>query len=135
MRIKGWERRLDAAIEMHAAAPFAYGASDCFLVFWDCAAALIGADAMPWPRPSGYSTASGAARALRRGGYADVAAALAEFPAMAPALARRGDGGLIVGPDGEAIAGVFTARGLFVKGANGPEFLSPLAARSAVSVG
>lgn len=134
-RVSGWERRLDDAVAWHAVQPFAWGLSDCFLVFWDGAAACIGGDAMPWPRPKGYATSLGAARRLRRHGYHDVGAALAVYPDIAPSFARRGDGGLIRGPDGGLSAGIFTARGFFTKGVSGPVFLSPLAVTQAFRIG
>jgi len=134
-RLPGWERRLDAAVTHHAALPFAWGVSDCFLVFWDGAVACIGTDAMPWPRPKGYATPLGAARRLRRDGYADVGEALGVLPEIAPAFAMRGDAGIVRGPDGGLSAGIFTARGFFTKGAAGPAFLSPLAVTRAFKVG
>lgn len=94
-RLKGWEARLADTIGSHAAMPFAWGRADCLCLVGDVAVALVGEDPMAAFRGR-YRTALGAKRLLHRQGYADVAAALAgRFEEIAPAMARRGDCGLV----------------------------------------
>lgn len=116
-RLKGWEARLADAIGGHAAIPFAWGRADCLCLVGDVALALTGEDPMAQYRGR-YRTALGAKRLLRGQGYHDIAAALAgQFEEIAPALARRGDCGL-VGDDDLATVIVTGAEVMGKSGAN-----------------
>lgn len=103
-RREDWPERLVEAIERHAALPFGWGSSDCFLLPMDCVRAMT--DAEPWPEVRGqYASETGAAKQLRRRGFADMAEAFASaFPEIPPSLAGRGDIGIVDSPRG--LAGV-----------------------------
>jgi hypothetical protein len=91
----GWERSFVAALEAHMRAPFAWGSSDCLTMVADVAEALTGHNPLP-PDCRAYGTAAAAGALLDELGYPDVEKALAAtFPAIAPALARRGDCGVV----------------------------------------
>jgi hypothetical protein len=110
-RLKGWERRLAAVVARHRELPFAWGASDCFLLPLDAIVALTGRD--PWSGLHDYSSRLSAARRLAAQGYSSLADAfadkLAEIP---PALAQRGDVGVV--EDGGALCGALVAAAGFV---------------------
>ena len=94
-RARGWEIALARVVEHHAATPFAWGASDCLTLVADAAQALTGFDPMAQYRGR-YQSGGGAARLLKKAGHADLGAALAaRFEEVAPAMARRGDAGLV----------------------------------------
>lgn len=94
-RVRGWEIALARVIEHHAQTAFAWGASDCLTMVGDAAAALTGFDPMAQFRGR-YSSGAGAARVLKAEGYASVADAIASrLVEVAPAMARRGDCGVI----------------------------------------
>lgn len=103
-RREDWPERLIAAIEHHAALPFGWGSSDCFLLPMDVVLAMT--DAEPWPDVRGaYASEAGAARQLRRRGFATLVEAFAAaFPEIPPSLAGRGDIGVVDSPRG--LAGV-----------------------------
>lgn len=103
-RREDWPERLIEAIERHAALPFELGTSDCFLLPMDCVLAMT--DAEPWPDVRGsYRSGSGAAKQLRRRGFADLGEAYAAvFPEIPPSLAGRGDIGVMESSQG--LAGV-----------------------------
>lgn len=94
-RLRGWELRLVEVIEDHGAAPFVWGKSDCLTLCADVVLALTGEDPMQLYRGS-YSSAAEARRLLGSEGFADVGEALAaQFEEVAPAMARRGDIGIV----------------------------------------
>lgn len=101
MRREDWPERLMETIQRHAALPFGWGASDCFLLPMDCVEAMTGVD--PWANERGYSTEAGAAKRLRKHGFETVADAFAAtFEEISPALAQRGDIGIVDSPRGPA---------------------------------
>lgn len=103
IRREDWPERLIEAIGTHAGLPFEWGISDCFLLPMDCVLAMTDTD--PWWEERGYTSAAGAAKRLRRHGFASVADAFAaKFEEIPPTLAGRGDIGVIETPDG--LAGV-----------------------------
>jgi hypothetical protein len=105
MRPEGWEDRLLEEVERHGDLPFEYGVSDCITFAVDCAKAITGTDVMEHRR--NYENQIGAAKALRREGFNDVGDFLAsEFEEIPPALAGRGDLGVIEG-DEATVAVVF----------------------------
>lgn len=117
MRIAGWEEALIAAIEHHAALPFAWGVSDCFLLASDNIAAVAGAS--PLAKFCGYKTEAGAAKKLMRTGHADLGELFASIlPEIPPSLAQRGDVGVVL-RNGRFSAGVFTSSGFASKAETG----------------
>lgn len=100
-RVRDWPLRLEEVIERYQAGAFAWGGMDCFTLPMDVAAALTGVD--PWADERTYATEIGAARKLKRLGFADVADAFAaKFSEIPSALAQRGDIGTVVDADGAA---------------------------------
>jgi len=94
-RVKGWEVALARVIEHHAQTPFAWGQCDCLTMIGDAVVAVTGADPMAVYRGR-YTSGGGAARVLKKAGFDDVGAALAsQFEEVAPAMARRGDAGIV----------------------------------------
>lgn len=94
-RLKGWEVALAATIEHHAQTPFAWGQSDCLTMVADVATTLTGTDPMDQFRGR-YSSGAGAARVLKAAGFASITEALsAQFEEAPPAMARRGDCGVV----------------------------------------
>lgn len=117
-RVRDWPLRLEEAIERYQDGGFAWGERDCFTLPMDVAEALTGVD--PWASERTYTTEIGAARKLRRLGFADVSDAFAaKFQEIAPSLAQRGDIGVVLDADGAA-CGVIVL-GAFVAG------MSPIA--------
>ena len=113
-RIAGWESRLARTIEVHHALPMAYGSSDCFLLAADSVEAVTGVRIFADSRR--YRTEPGAARCLRRKGFATLADAFGSlFEPISVARAGRGDIGVVV-RDGVLVAGVFTAQGFLARG-------------------
>ena len=93
-RQPGWEGRLLATLGKHRDAPFVWGNSDCLIVAADLARAMTGVDPMKGYRR--YRTEGGAARLLDQLGCSDIEDALAlVFPPIAPAMAWRGDCGIV----------------------------------------
>lgn len=83
-------------IERHSVLPFEYGKSDCLTFATDVARAISGVDVMRGKRS--YNNQTGALLALKKSGFSNVGDALAsKFEEIAPALAGRGDLGIIAG--------------------------------------
>lgn len=102
MRLPDWEARLAAVLAAYQDGVFAWGQRDCFRLQVDVAAAVAGLRLWPDLRP--YRCARGAAVRLARHGFRTVGDALAAvLPEVSPALARRGDVGVV---EGRAEAGV-----------------------------
>lgn len=103
MRLPDWEERLAAVIAAYQGGVFVWGERDCFRLPVDVAAAVAGLRLWPDLRP--YRCARGAAVRLARHGFRTVGDALAAvLPEVPPALARRGDVGVVT--EGGADAGV-----------------------------
>lgn len=119
-RVRDWPMRLEEVIERYQDGAFAWGVRDCFTLPMDVAAALTDVD--PWADERTYKTEIGAARKLRRLGFADVADAFAaKFSEIPATLAQRGDIGAVVDASGAAcgvvvlgtlVAGMSPAAGL-----------------------
>lgn len=106
-RAVGWEKALVRELARLNAEPLEWGKSDCVTRVADVAKAMTGVDPMASLRGS-YSSELGAARVMVARGCADVGELLASaFPEVAPAMARRGDVGVVPGPDGVLSAVVF----------------------------
>lgn len=99
MRLAGWEDRLLDVIADHQGRPFEWGGrrggSDCHMMAMDAVAAVTGAD--PYAAERGrYATPQGALRRFTARGLAGLGEAYAAvFDEIPPALARRGDIGLV----------------------------------------
>lgn len=106
-RPEGWEIRLVAEIEGARGREWEWGAHDCASFSARCLTAQFGFPPMLWLRLEGrWRTEAGAARVLKREGWADAAAAADSVTARRarPLLAMRGDvvaapgrGGLALG--------------------------------------
>lgn len=114
MRQPNWERRLTAVVQKHMDMPASWGTSDCYQFPDDAVEALTGER---MHRASfGYSTEAGAAKKLRKRGFANVGEAFAaRFPEISPSLAQRGDIGVIE-REGRVYGGVFTSLGFMARG-------------------
>lgn len=113
MRHSEWEKRLIAVVAKHQAISSEWGVSDCYTIPDDAVEALTGVRMYPKARP--YASEAGAGKKLRRHGFANVSEAFAaKFPEIAPALAQRGDIGVIE-HDGRFSGGVFTSVGFMTR--------------------
>lgn len=111
-RLSGWEDRLKAVTDKHAALPSVYGISDCYLIPDDAVEALTGermfSDVV-------YSSELGAAKALKQHGFKTVADAFASlFEQIPPIMAQRGDIG-VIDQNGLISGGVFTDIGFMTR--------------------
>jgi len=96
VRQPGWEHGFAAFVAAQRDMPFAWGRADCLTAIADLCAALTGRNPLPKALRR-YTTERGASRLMISLGFADIEAALAQcFPAVAPALARRGDCGIVM---------------------------------------
>lgn len=120
-RSDGWERRLARVVERHMHIPGAWGASDCGLTVGEAVEAVTGTN--PLVEFVGrYSTELGAARIMKRKGWADMGDLLAAFFEPCGRLsAQRGDVGTIL-QGGQLTAGFMTDLGFATKGPNGLMF-------------
>lgn len=91
MRFSDWENRLADWLRECRGLAFAWGQLDCCTFAAGAVRAMTGDDHMAEFRGH-YSSAIGAARALRKYGAASLAATLdGKFAVIEPGLARRGD--------------------------------------------
>ncbi|MGF7160121.1 hypothetical protein FHS85_001744 [Rhodoligotrophos appendicifer] len=94
MRVLNWPERLFDAIRSHEARPFEWAVSDCWGMAMDVVKAMTGHE--PFASARKYKSARGARGALHRRGFATIVHALAaEFEEVPPAMAQRGDLGVI----------------------------------------
>lgn len=134
MRVKGWERKLIDAVEVHTEQKFEWGVSDCITLVSDVALAITGEDPMGASRGR-YKTEKGATKVLKKLGYDNVAEALAaSFPEIPPASAKRGDCG-VVEVDGVMSSVVVMGSHLVGKSVNGAILTSPTRLTRAFKVG
>lgn len=116
-RREDWPERLIAEIERHSHMPFEHGTSDCFIFPMDCVEVMTGED--PWAGQRGYRTEKGAAGKLRRHAFYNVGDAFAaKFSEIPPAMAQRGDIGVVDSDKGPAGV-VFMDNVVIGKGENG----------------
>ncbi len=92
MRIDNWPSRFAEAVAAAERTPFVWGSHDCGSFATDCERAITGGTLFADVLGGNYKTALGAARHLKRAGFADiealVAARLLEIPVN---FAQRGD--------------------------------------------
>ncbi|MGE4339266.1 MAG: hypothetical protein AB7E55_25315 [Pigmentiphaga sp.] len=101
MRVADWPERMIDVIRGHELMSFSLGRSDCWCLAMDVVRAVTGSD--PYAKARRYSTAVGSRRVLRTEGFTSIEQALAAaFEAVPPALAQRGDLGVIETPEGQA---------------------------------
>jgi hypothetical protein len=94
-RLPDWDRRLARLVPDIVATPGVWGKTDCLLTVMDVVREITGVDPAADIRGN-YKTEAGAARILRRRGFADVEAALASlFPEIGRLMAQRGDVGVV----------------------------------------
>jgi hypothetical protein len=118
MRLKGWERALNATVARHAALPFSWHESNCLYFPLDVALAVTGED--PWSDERGCISEKEFARRLVRHGFTSVADAFAaRLPEIHPARMGRADFGVIEHTGG--ISGV-VCLGAEVAGKPGADF-------------
>ena len=99
MKHRDWFERLDAVLDLYRLQGFAWGERDCFTLPMDCVAAQTGAD--PWADERTYTTEIGAARKLKRLGFADVGDAFsARLDEVHTVRAGRGDIGTVLDAEG-----------------------------------
>lgn len=133
-RTTGWDQRLAAVVDRHAALPGEWGTSDCLLTVADVILALTGVDPAEDVRGR-YDSETGAAKLLLKRGYENVEQALAaDFPPVARLMAQRGDVG-VVARNGQLAAGFICDRGFAVKIETGLLFLSQMDVKSMFKVG
>lgn len=103
MRLDDWPDRLMAAIAAAGERPFQWGGNDCLRFALGCASAITGRDELDGVPV--YNDEKSARRALKRLGFASLSEALASrFAELPPALARRGDLGIVRLGDWDACA-------------------------------
>lgn len=123
-RVDDWPKRLAAVVAKHQALPSEYGLSDCYIIADDAVEAVTG-KTMYGAAVRRYKTPTGAAKQLRKKGFATVRDAFAaKFSSIPVVFAQRGDIG-VVERDGEVCGGVFTAAGFMVRDVNGLSFVKP----------
>lgn len=95
MRVDGWETRLMEAVQRHDSMPLEYGTSDCIIHIADCIEAVTGEDPMASYRGA-YASEEEAGELLVSLGASDVEELLESlYEEVPPALARRGDVGVV----------------------------------------
>lgn len=138
MRKAGWEGRLAQAIDARRRTPFGpWGVYDCVVFAGECVEALVGHN--PAAQFAGqYEGAKSALVVLSKLGFASLEAWLdANFPAVAPASAQRGDLALLTDEAAEGLfgaLGVFCGQSIAAPGEKGLHFLGRAAARKAYGV-
>lgn len=94
MRNENWPEMLIAEIDRHRKLPFSWIESNCFYFPLDCVLAMTGVD--PWAHERGCTSEDDYKRRLVSNDLASVADAFAQaFPECPPAMARRGDIGVV----------------------------------------
>jgi hypothetical protein len=118
MRLKGWERALNATVARHAALPFSWHESNCLYFPLDVALAVTGED--PWADERGCIVGEGIRPAPGAPRFTSVADAFAaRLPEIHPARMGRADFGVIEHAGG--ISGV-VCLGAEVAGKPGADF-------------
>ena len=134
LRLVDWEVRLAAVTEKHLHLAGEWGKSDCLITVADAIRAVIGKDHARMIRGK-YTTELGAAKIMKRRGFATVEDVLASrFPPVGRLLAQRGDVG-VVERNGVISAGYVTEYGFAVKSETGLEFIPQTEIRSAFAIG
>ncbi|SIO36351.1 hypothetical protein SAMN05444722_1681 [Rhodovulum sp. ES.010] len=105
VRVPGWERALTEELRHWEGRAFAWGPQDdCLAMCRAAAVAVTGED--PFPHLPAYATELGAARGLRRLGFASVEAMVSDrLASIPPAQAMRGDWVMV--PGGGLVPGAF----------------------------
>jgi hypothetical protein len=116
-RVAGWETALVRVIEAHSTQPFSWGGSSCFAMADDAIEAVRGESSLR--QFCTFKTEAGAAKRLKRTGFADIGDLFASLlPEIPPSLAQRGDIGVIL-REGVLSAGIFTSFGFASKAEHG----------------
>lgn len=132
-RLEDWETRFAAHVSVARSEPMEWRKSDCLTLAARGVHAVTGANLLPGSLR--YTTARGAAMALRRMGYDTPADAVDDrLPRVAVALARRGDVAAVI-RDGAVTCGSVTGRHVFVPTDGLPAFVPLTEASVAWRVG
>ncbi len=92
MRVANWPSKLAEAVAAAERIPFAWGAHDCGSFATDCEKAITGGTLFADVLGGNYKTPAGAARHLKRAGFADIEALVADRLQEIPVnFAQRGD--------------------------------------------
>lgn len=120
-RLPDWDRRLARVTEKHMRLPGAWGVSDCVLTVGEAVEAVTGEN--PFARFAGrYTTEIGAARVMRKEGFASLEEAFVAYFVPCPRLkAQRGDVGIVM-QGGQPTACYLTEYGAAAKGPAGLVF-------------
>lgn len=120
-RVVNWESGLTEVVARHAALPFEWGKSDCFILPLEGIVTVIGRD--PWPGLHEYDSKAGAARCLLAQGYRSLGDAFAaKFAEVGRLSAGRGDVA-IVESDGVLCGAIFVGNQLVGKTEQGLKYL------------
>ena len=122
-RYPDWRARLAGYVAASRRRPFAFGAFDCALFAAGAVEAQTGVD-LRRELAGRYTTEVGAARVLRRNGFADPAEVAAKFlPEIAIAQARQGD-----------VAAIRTQAGVALAVVGGPHLLAARAGSGLIAL-
>lgn len=137
-RKPGWEHAYSETLQSLVDTPFAWGTADCLARVADLCEAMTGVNPLPASERR-YSTAAGAAKVMKRLGFATVGEALASvFPTVAKAKARRGDCGVAdVRIDGVTVEAAFIVMGAQAVASNerGPVVIQTLQLKKTFAIG
>lgn len=134
IRTPGWETRLSDLLDEMRHRPMAWGSNDCLTRVADACLVMTGVDPM-LPLRGAYASEADALKLLAARGHQGLAEALAEaFPEIAPAMARRGDCGVVDLPMGPA-AVIFEGSEVSGVHSKGTTLLSRLRVSRAFRVG
>lgn len=118
MRKNDWEARLTAYITGMSKSQFEWGVCDCALFTAGAVEALTGADPAA-PYRGSYSTAAGAARAIRKAGHKDhIGFVAAHYPPVSRPDLLPGDLAVLPTDDGPAL-GVVQGEMVYVMAQSG----------------
>lgn len=125
-RLSDWRPRLRRYLSACAGRQLVPGQHDCCLFGAGAVEAQTGVDlAAPWR--GRYTTFAGGYRILRKAGYADHIALIADhLPELPVAAARAGDIAIVPGEDGDAV-GVVQGEAVYVLGRDARLALVPMA--------
>lgn len=113
-RLPDWSMRLQRVVQARLREPFAWGGNDCCLFAADCVLACTGRDPAAGMRGA-YRSERQALRLLRRFGGVEGLAQAHLAGEILPAMAQRGDVGLLEREDGRCVLVV----------CNGAQWLGP----------
>lgn len=130
-RVPTWPKELKAVIEKHLKLPSQFGVSDCYLIVHDAVFAMTGEHMYP---AITYTSEQGAAKLLLQHGFKTVEEAFAaKFETVHPAMAQRGDIG-VIDDNSKICGGFFSSHGFVARGEKSLLFLPPSRVKTAFKV-